>query len=261
MNASTRRTSDGCVFARPVPLMHGRTWRVTVFRAYYRSRRRGLHSLVASHLWDIRRKSAVGAPFQAGTNGRSSTSGFREPGWKMFAWPGRCLDDSNRERHRKIARAFERCHASLLNLLRVAAADAMDSAIRARLVAPVDRGRRGPFTIDGARRRHDAIAPRDGNALVVIGMRDLAADAALRLAVGKRQFSCLLALRRQLAAESRRLPRDHVHSRRSRSALATPTADAGFWPVISSRSTITFDVHGAMLLRYCAPACCRAVCG
>lgn len=48
---------------------------------------------------------------------------------------------------------------------------------------------------------------------------------------------------------------------RSTNRCPTSSADAGFCPVISSRSTTTCPIHGVALLLNLAPARCSAVCG
>lgn len=48
---------------------------------------------------------------------------------------------------------------------------------------------------------------------------------------------------------------------RSTNRCPTSSAEAGFCPVISSRSTTTCPVHGVLLLLNRAPARCNAVCG
>ena len=48
---------------------------------------------------------------------------------------------------------------------------------------------------------------------------------------------------------------------RSTNRYPTSSAEAGFCPVISSRSTTTCPVHGVALLLNRAPARCSAVCG
>ncbi len=52
-----------------------------------------------------------------------------------------------------------------------------------------------------------------------------------------------------------------AYFRCSTNRCPTSSAEAGFWPVISSRSTTTCPVHGVVLLLNVAPAFCSAVCG